>query len=131
MTDPDTREVKRQVIAHGTEAAPVIGALRKFQRMILDIEQTLATSAWLAGDSYSLADASYTPYMFRLETMQMAEMWEASCPRVCEWYARIKARPSFREGVIAPAVVANFELLRQGGREAWPKLRGKLMPQTA
>ncbi len=130
VTDPDKREVKRQVIAHGTEAVPVIGALRKFQRMILDVEKTLAASPWLAGDSYSIADASYTPYMFRLETMQMSEMWEADCPRVIDWYRRIKVRPSFQEGVIAPAILANLELLRAGGKEAWPMLRGKLMQQT-
>lgn len=128
VRDPEKREVKRQVIEHGVEAAPVVGALHKFQRMILDMEQWLGRSAWLAGDTYSLADASYTPYMYRLETMQMAELWESGCPRVSEWYTRIKQRPSFHEGVIAPAVAANLELLREKGKVEWPKLRKKLLP---
>lgn len=130
VRDPDKREVKRQVIAHGTEAAPVIGALHRFQRTVLDIERALANSRWLAGENYSLADASYTPYMFRLETMQMSELWESGCPRVCDWYRRIKERRSFHEGVIAPAVTANLELLREKGKEEWPKLRIKLLPPT-
>jgi len=33
--------------------------------------------------------------------------------------------------VIAPAVTANLELLREKGKEEWPKLRSKLLPQTA
>ena len=131
VRDPDKREIKRQVIERGIEAAPVVGALHKFQRMILDIEEKLGASRWLAGETYSLADASYTPYMYRLETMQMSELWEADCPRVCDWYRRIKQRPSFHEGVIAPAVTANLELLREKGKEEWPKLRSKLLPQTA
>ena len=130
VRDPDKREIKRQVIERGIEAAPVVGALHKFQRMILDIEEKLGASRWLAGETYSLADASYTPYMYRLETMQMSELWEAGCPQVCDWYRRIKERPSFHEGVIAPAVTANLELLREKGKEEWPKLRSKLLPQT-
>lgn len=128
VRDPEKREIKRQVIEHGVEAAPVVGALHKFQRMILDMEQRLGSSAWLAGDTYSLSDASYTPYMYRLETMQMSELWESGCPRVCEWYKRIRERPSFHEGVIAPAVAANLELLREKGKVEWPKLRKKLLP---
>ena len=131
LRDPEKREIKRQVIEHGTEASPVIGALHKFQRMILDIERTLSASKWLAGDSYSLADASYTPYLYRLETMQMAELWEPGCPRVREWYGRIKERRSFHDGVIAPAVAANLDLLREKGKEEWPKLRTRLLPPAA
>jgi len=131
VRDPEKREVKRQVIEHGADAAPVVGALRMFQRMVLGIEERLADRPWLAGDAYSLADAAYTPYLYRLETMHMSELWEAGCPRVGDWFARIKARPSFHEGVIAPAVVANLELLREKGRELWPQLRAKLLPASA
>lgn len=128
VTDPEKREVKRQVIAQGAEAPAVVGALRKFQRLILDIEQRLSSgSPWLLGESYTLADASYTPYMYRLETMQMSELWKPSCPHVCDWYRRIKERPSFHEGVVAPAVAANLELLREKGKEIWPQLRSKLL----
>ncbi|MCC7082949.1 MAG: glutathione S-transferase family protein [Burkholderiales bacterium] len=129
VKDPEKREVKRQVIERGTEAAPVVYALRRFQSTILDIEARLAASPWLCGDAYSIADASYTPYMFRLETMQMSELWEVGCPRVCDWYRRMKLRPSFHAGVIAPAVAANLELLREKGAQEWPKLRTKLLSQ--
>lgn len=126
VRDVDKREIKRQVIQQGIDAPQVAGALHKFQRVILDIEQRLGVSPWLAGDAFSIADASYAPYMYRLETMQMAELWEPGCPRVCDWYRRVKERPSFHDGIIAPAVVANFELLRSKGKEVWPKLRDKL-----
>lgn len=128
VRDPDKREIKRQVVAHGVDAPPVVGALRKFQRLILDIEQQLSSgSRWLLGDTYTLADASYTSYMYRLETMQMSELWEPKCRHVYDWYRRIKERPSFHEGVIAPAVAANLELLREKGKELWPQLRSKLL----
>lgn len=129
VRDADKREIKRQVIEQGVEAPQVVGALQKFQRLILDIEHTLVASRWLAGEAYTLADASYAPYMFRLETMQMAELWEPLCPRVCDWYQRVKERSSFHAGVIAPAVAANLGLLRAKGRQEWPKLRAKLLGQ--
>jgi glutathione S-transferase len=127
VRDAEKRETKRQVIQHGIEAPQVVGAVQKFQRLIADMEQRLGETPWLAGHAYTLADASFTPYMYRLETLQMAELWESGAPRVTEWYARIKERPSFHEGVIAPAVVSNLELLRSKGKEEWPKLRSKVM----
>lgn len=129
VRDPEKRAVKRQVIELGSDAPQVVGALRGFQRVIEDIEAVLGEGPWLAGDAYSLAEAAYAPYMFRLETMQMAEIWEDGLPRVGDWYRRIKERPSFHTGVLAPAIQANLELLREKGKLEWPKLRTKLLPR--
>jgi glutathione S-transferase len=108
----------------------VVGALHRFQRMIADIDSRLGKAAWLAGDHYSLAEAAYAPYMYRLETMQMSELWEDDLPRVRDWFLRIKERPSFHQGVIAPAIQANFDLLRENGTVEWPKLRTKLLARS-
>jgi glutathione S-transferase len=130
VPDADKRAVKKQVIEQGSDAPQVVGSLRKFQKVIWDIDARLAESPWLAGDAFSLAEAAYAPYMYRLETMQMAELWEDALPRVGDWFGRIKARPSFHAGVIQPAVQANFELLREKGKLEWPKLRAKLLPRA-
>ena len=50
--------------------------------------------AWLAGDRYSIADAAFTPYVVRLEHLDVLGLLD-STPRVADWYRRIKARPSF------------------------------------
>ncbi|MEO8204391.1 MAG: glutathione S-transferase family protein [Betaproteobacteria bacterium] len=130
VRDPDKRAVKKQVIEQGSDAPQVIGALHRFQRVLADLEIRLGDAQWLAGGAYSLAEAAYAPYMYRLETMQMAELWEHDLPRVRDWYMRIKERPSFSQGIIAPAIAANFDLLREKGKVEWPKLRTKLLPRS-
>lgn len=129
--DPEKRESKRQVVEQGIDAPLVVSALHKFQRLMIDMEQKLGGSNWLAGEAYSLADASYAPYMFRLETLQMKDLWVPGYPRVSDWYQRIKERRSFHEGIIAPAQPANIALLKEKGGEEWPKLRGRLLPLDA
>jgi glutathione S-transferase len=130
IRDPDKRAVKRQVIEQGADAPQVVGALHRFQKVLEDIEVRLADAPWLCGEAYSLAEAAYTPYMFRLETMQMSELWEEGLPKVSNWYRRIRERPSFHEGVIAPAIESNLNLLRENGELAWPKMRQNLLPRT-
>ncbi len=130
VRDPDKRAVKRQVIEQGTDAPQVAGALRRFQTVLEDIDARLREEGlWLCGETYSLADAAYTPYLFRLETMQMSELWEDALPHVRDWYRRIRERPSFHEGVIAPAIQSNLSLLKERGELEWPKLRTKLRPR--
>ncbi len=130
VRDPDKRAVKKQVIEQGPDAPQVVGALHKFQRVIADIDRRLEEAQWLAGDAYSLAEAAYAPYMYRLETMQMSELWEGDLPRVRAWYQGIKDRPSFHKGIIAPAIDANFRLLREKGKEEWPRMRTKLLSRA-
>ena len=36
--------------------------------------------AWLAGDTFTLADISMTPYVNRLDMLGMSEMWSRSRP---------------------------------------------------
>jgi glutathione S-transferase len=128
IPNPDNRAWQRQAIELGTEAPLVVAALHKYQKLFAAMEKTLQASDWLAGDRYSLAEAAYAPYFQRLETLQMAEMWTAAHPRLADWYRRVEARPSFREGILAPAEQGNYDLLREKGAAAWPMLRAKLLP---
>ena len=65
--------------------------------MIRDIDAALELGPFLAGNRYSLADAAVTPYVHRLWLLGCDELWSKDRPGVKEWYARIKARPSFSE----------------------------------
>ena len=53
---------------------------------------------WLAGD-YTLADVAFTPYLARLEHLNVAEML-GERRHVADWYRRCKARPSFQEAIV-------------------------------
>ena len=92
--NPKSREWLEDVVLLGTAAPAFRSALLRFERMAAELETRLADSDWLAGDSFSIADAAYIPYMYRLELLQMEHFWDRR-PAVAGWYARMKARASF------------------------------------
>ncbi len=65
--------------------------------LLLDqIEAMLADGPWLIG-SFSLADITVAPYMFRLDALGHGRFWSAQRrPRVSDWYQRLSDRPAFQ-----------------------------------
>ena len=51
------------------------------------------------GSAHSLANAAAPPYVNRLEMLGVRGVWSASCPRVMDWYDRVRGRHSFEVGV--------------------------------
>ena len=68
-----------------------------------EMEATLKTQDWLAGDSYSLADIGVTPFIQRFEMNELAELidWDAR-PATGAWWERIKARPCYETAMFFP-----------------------------
>ena len=60
------------------------------------MDRTLAKNPWLCGGQYSLADAFWTVAVARFQFLRL-ERWRGR-PALAEWYARVKARPSFQTG---------------------------------
>jgi glutathione S-transferase len=61
----------------------------------------LATSPWLAGDAYTLADVCYAPFTTSLAAVGLADLVTAR-PPVAAWIDRLDARPAVRD--TAPTV---------------------------
>ena len=68
-----------------------------------EMEATLQTQDWLAGDSYSLADIAVTPFIQRFEVNTLTELvdWDARSA-LGDWWQRIKARPSYEPAMFFP-----------------------------
>lgn len=118
MVDPARRARSKAAIELGMDAEQFATAVLRFDKLLDDFEQALATSTWLAGESYSLADIAYTPYMLRLEHLGFGDLF-ADRPNVVEWKERLFARPGFLAGVVDwlnPAVVEIFERERPEAR---------------
>ncbi len=114
--NPKSRAWLETVVFDGIRAPVFADALLRFDRLLGDFEARLSASSWLAGDAYSIADAAFTPYMIRLDLLQMTCLWRDR-PAVIDWYARLMARPS------ATAVFdwydpKNIDTLTTRGREA-------------
>lgn len=126
IPDPKRRERQRQQIELGIEAPQFRAAVAAFDRFLSDMERTLAEGGpWLAGDSYSLADAAYTPYVIRLDELNLWGLMDRR-PHIAGWYERVKTRNSFAAGYTDWRNDAYVTLMREKGSEAWPRIRSLL-----
>ena len=122
MPDPAKRERQRENILKGLDSKFLPAAVKRFARLIGDIDGALAEGDWLAGNEFSLADIAYTPYMVRLTHLQMGWLWEDR-PAVADWFARIQARPSFDAAIGGWLNESYLTLMAEKGNEATGQLR--------
>ncbi len=120
---PDRKraEIKRQVVAHGLDAPPVADAIRQHQKLLDGIEAATRNGPYLAGEEWSLADAAATPYVWRLDKLKLARMWEDR-PGVLAWYDRVRLRPSFKVAVDDWLSLADSERYADAP-DPWPKVQ--------
>jgi len=81
--------------------------------VVARLEEALGTSAWLAGDSYSLADIAIYPMARSLQWLRPEAVSFTSTPRLAQWLRVMRDRPAVQaalgfarsacpEGLFAP-----------------------------
>ena len=69
------------------------------------METAMASSGWLVGDAYSIADIAAVPFVKRIdEEIAPDEMQPDRHPHVAAWWAAIQARPAYARAKIGPFV---------------------------
>jgi glutathione S-transferase len=122
IPDPFRRERQIDIYENGVESSHFAPAIRRFDKMLADMEKDLSANRWLAGADYSLADIAYTPYVNRLDQLQLAHMWDKR-PKVAAWFDTVCARPSFKtsyDGFMAKPVL---DVMRDKGEAATAQVR--------
>ena len=122
IPDPAKRERRRDVIEKGLDSAHFKIAIARLLTLYRDMDKVLAEHEWLAGERYSIADAAFTPYVVRLEHLDVMGLLEPT-PRTADWYRRIKARPSFQDAIVRWENAKYLDLMKRQGRENWPKIK--------
>ena len=115
------RERQRRLLKMGYDAPDVADAVRVYETTIADMETELANQAWIAGDTFSLADCAMAPY-FQTLTQFGWRAWYESRPRVTDWYARVVARESYQRSVAADFTTDKLADLAKRGEPAWTKI---------
>ena len=116
------RERRRDVIEKGTGSQHFVIAVRRMVLLLDEMEEALASHAWLAGDQYTLADVAFAPYLARLEHLNVARLFDARA-HVADWYRRCKARPSFHEAIVKWENPDYLKLMQARGSDAWPQVQ--------
>jgi glutathione S-transferase len=93
MPDPGTARRWRRAAAGAFPAEEIEDSHARLRRMLARMEATLASSPWLAGESFTLADINMLPFVARLAGLDydLARDW----PHVRDWLDRVMARPAF------------------------------------
>ena len=116
------RERRRDVIENGTASRHFVIAVERMVLLLDEMQEALAQHAWLAGEHYTLADVAFTPYLARLDHLNILGMI-GERHRVTDWYRRCRARPSFHEAIIKWENADYLQLMQRRGTEAWPQLQ--------
>jgi glutathione S-transferase len=122
IPDPIKRERRRDVIENGVESPFFKNALVRLLELYRDMDAALAKHRWLAGHDYSIADAAFTPYVVRLDHLDVLGLLDGT-PRVTDWYRALQARPSFQEAIVRWENPGYLELMKRQGRESWPRIK--------
>lgn len=122
-------EYKRDVALNGLHSKYVRDALGHHQKLLKIMDASLERTSWLAGESFSLADAAVIPYLHRLDLLRMAPLW-AKRPRVAEWYSRMRERASVRKELLDRMRPEDHAPFRNIDPDPWPAVRDILAEDT-
>jgi glutathione S-transferase len=115
-------EYKRSVIEHGLDSEFVIDALAQHQKLLSWMADSLTSAPYLAGASFSNADAAVIPYILRLELLKLGKMW-AQHPAVADWWARMRTRPSVKATIFDRMEEKDWAPFRNLAPDPWPKVQ--------
>jgi len=113
---PELADVYEQKIKHvldlklgRVDEAKVKEIEEKANRSINELEKVLQSSPYIAGQTYTIADVMWTVLLARFEMIKLEELISAEKhPAVAAYYARMKARPSFKAAKVNPEWVGGI-----------------------
>lgn len=126
MANEEERNRRRAVLKEGPGSEEARKAFLVLFEMIARMERSLAETAFLCADHYTLADAAVTPFLSRLDLLDMSALWNGPHPKTAEWWERMTARASFQCEALTDITDAYRRFYREEGRKAWPVLRESL-----
>jgi len=115
--NPKNREFLRQTTELGIDAPLVCESIELFDKLFADMEDALARGPWLAGETFSLADIGYAPYIARLCCLQLDWLWE-NRSQVADWYERLKSRPNYKPSITDWFDEEEVDLMQKNGLKA-------------
>ncbi len=115
--NPKNREFLRQTTELGIEAPLVRESIELFDKLFADMEAALSRGPWLTGETFSLADIGYAPYMARMDCLQLDWLWHDR-PHVAGWYKQLKSRPTYTPSITDWFDEKEIDLMQKNGLKA-------------
>ena len=84
VADPMRRERQMRTHEEGLASPAASMAVSNLAKVVEQMAQALNLNNWLAGPTYSLADAAAVPYMVRATALKLDDLWQ-DLPQVSTW----------------------------------------------
>jgi glutathione S-transferase len=122
MPDPVKRERSWENVTKGVESRYFPESIKRFDKLLADMEAALSESPWLTGKEFSLADIGYAPYITRLDHLQLQFLWDKR-PHIPAWYNRLLERRGYKEGLEDWFNASYLSLMKEKGAEFQSQVR--------
>jgi glutathione S-transferase len=95
---------QRSCVDDGFASPYVVRGVNNTLVLLDRIENALSDGrTWLMGETYTLAEVAYSPFIARLDALNFFEVFLQDRPNLTQWWARCSARPSFASSEVGPA----------------------------
>ena len=125
IPDPKKRAESWENVTRGADSSYFIDAVRRFDKLLGDMEAVFSGAPWLAGTEFSLADIGYAPYILRLQDLQLQFLWD-SRPHIPAWFEKVRRRPGYKEAFDDWPNESYAALMKEKGAEAQPRIKAIL-----
>ena len=98
IPQPERRQRLQSTLELGLDSPYFAPAFERYFKLFEDFEIVLGKGPWLVGQSFSLAEIGYAPYLARLRHLGFDTLFEEH-QRAAEWSDQVAKRPSVVEGV--------------------------------
>jgi len=125
MANPANANKRREILTNGIDSEHVESAFFALTMLFDKMERALASSTWLLGDHYTLADTSLIAYVDRLDRLGLSGMWTESAPGVTRWLANSRDRASYSTAIKNYAGPPEEESAAESAVKNWEQVARK------
>jgi glutathione S-transferase len=122
LPDPVKRERSWENVTKGIDSRYFPESIKRFDKLLGDMETALENTRWLAGKDFSLADIGYAPYVTRLDHLQLQFLWDKR-PHIAVWYEHVTERRTYKEAFEDWFNPAYLSLMKEKGAEARSRVK--------
>jgi glutathione S-transferase len=122
IPDPIRRERLWDLAVNGINSIYFSTAIFQFEKLFIDMEITLSENKWLAGNSFSLADIAFTPYITRFDHLNLLGLLNHR-PNLLDWYNQVRKRDSYKLAIKDRLEDNIISLMAEKGKNILPKVR--------
>ena len=122
--DPNKRARLMSTFELGVDSPYVFQAIGNWEKAFKALDTSLGEfgGPWLLGRAFTLADINMIPYLWRIEYLDLIDIWLDHHPKAADWWERAKQRPT--------AIACIPERLGEDDLAAMKEHGGKLRDQV-